>query len=657
MRDYEAPANPLEESLAGLWAQVLQVGRVGRHDNFFELGGHSLLAVRLVDLMQKSNRPISLAELFQHPTVEGTATLLCQRSDAVPLHDGVVVVRASERGTPLFLVHEFSGRDLYFPALGLHIGGEFPIYGLPGIDPGMAQLRTMECLATRLVEVIRARQPHGPYRLAGWSFGGVLAYEIAAQLLGMDESVAFVGLIDSYVPRLADPDKALWNDAHVHKRQLLLHCTAHWAGRETQGQQALARLAVLQTEPEQWAFADLFNHCHEQQLLRPELAAVSSADAWHYLDREVAHGHALAHYRINPIGLPLHLLRATERSAQMSRLSATRGWAEELPGVELNCIDIPGDHQSMMKAPHVQALGQALTQALETATAPAPAAYQPILTIQTGHTGHAPIFCVPGAGDSVTGFLHLTEALGPEWPIHGLQPRGLDGATVPHSRVESAATFYLRALEQLYPQGPVHLIGHSFGGWVAYAMAAQLQAAGREVASLTLIDSESPGGNSVVGKPYTTTAALLRLIESLQLSSGKSLGIDALTFAEADDSTQMRLLHEGMVRAGVLSERASLDAMQGPVRTFATALRTVYRPALAYTGPVRLALVDDPTLDASGNQREQAAMLEGWQREARDLAVWYGPGNHFTILKAPNVFSLAAWWHDGLTVAAGQVLS
>ncbi|UVM29704.1 non-ribosomal peptide synthetase [Pseudomonas sp. B21-021] len=657
MRDYEAPANPLEESLAGLWAEVLQVGRVGRHDNFFELGGHSLLAVRLVDLMQKADMPVSLAELFQHPTVEGTATLLCQRSDAVPLHDGVVVVRASDQGTPLFLVHEFSGRDLYFPALGMHIGGEFPIYGLPGIDSGMTQLRTMECLATRLVEVIRARQPHGPYRLAGWSFGGVLAYEIAAQLLGMDESVAFVGLIDTYVPRLADPNKAQWNDVHVHKRQLLLHCTAHWAGHETQGQQALARLAVLQTELEQWAFADLFNHCHEQQLLRPELAAVSPEDAWHYLDREVAHGHALAHYRINPIRLPLHLLRATERSAPMSRLSLTRGWAEELPGVELNCIDVPGDHQSMMKAPHVQALGQALTQALETATAPAPTAYQPILTIQTGHTGHAPIFCVPGAGDSVTGFLHLTEALGPEWPIHGLQPRGLDGATVPHSRVESAATFYLRALEQLYPQGPVHLIGHSFGGWVAYAMAAQLQALGREVASLTLIDSESPGGNSVVGKPYTTTAALLRLIESLQLSSGKSLGIDALAFAEADGATQMRLLHDGMVHAGVLSERASVDAMQGPVRTFATALRTVYRPALAYTGPVRLALVDDPTLDASGNQREQAAMLEGWQREARDLAVWYGPGNHFTILKAPNVFSLAAWWHDGLTVAAGQVLS
>jgi hypothetical protein len=99
-----------------------------------------------------------------------------------------------------------------------------------------------------------------------------------------------------------------------------------------------------------------------------------------------------------------------------------------------------------------QALGQAITGALETlvtaADAVSTAADDPDRA-----AGHAPIFCVPGAGDSVTGFIHLTEAIGPEWPIIGLQPRGLDGVSVPHSAVEAAAAFYLQAIEQIHPQG------------------------------------------------------------------------------------------------------------------------------------------------------------------------------------------------------------
>ncbi|WP_440974850.1 non-ribosomal peptide synthase/polyketide synthase [Pseudomonas koreensis] len=655
-RPYVAPQGEIETTLARIWGEVLGVEQVGRHDNFFELGGHSLLAVRLVNLMQRAGLTLSLAELFQHPSVESAAALLSQGAvGGQP--DGLVVVRAGSHGTPLFLMHEFSGRDVYFPTLARHIGGEFPIYGLPGVPLGQAQLRTLECMAQRMVGIIRAVQPHGPYRLAGWSFGGVLAHEVAQQLLGLDEPVEFIGMLDSYAPNPLAQDKVMWSGEGLDKRQLLGHCRGRSLMLGAEGEAALVAVQALEAQVEQLAFPELFQRCQAQQLTDPELATVSAADAWHYFDREAAHRLALAHYRVSPASQTIHLFRAQELMDGQSMPSPTRGWEERFDSGLLRCIDIPGDHRTMMKAPHIQALGQALTQALEAVVAPAAAPYQPLLTIQTGHAGHAPIFCVPGAGDSVTGFIHLTEAIGPEWPIIGLQPRGLDGVSVPHSAVEAAATCYLQAIEQIYPQGPVHLIGHSFGGWVAHAMAAQLQAAGREVASLTLIDSEAPGGDGTAGKPYTATAALQRLIDTLQLSCGKSLGIDPAAFATADDRTQLRLLHDGMVRAGVLSQRAAPDAMHGPVRTFATALRTVYQPRLAYTGPVRLVLVDDPTLDEWGNQREQAAMLEGWQRQVNDLAVWYGPGNHFTILKAPNVFSFAAWWHDGLSLAVDQVLS
>ncbi|MBX8615752.1 amino acid adenylation domain-containing protein [Pseudomonas cichorii] len=656
---YQAPATPLEERLAELWAEVLEVERVGRHDSFFELGGHSLSAIRLVSLIQKSGVPLTLAELFQHSSIAALAGLLDQRPAGATEAEDVITVRADGTQTPLFLVHDFTGLDAYFPVLGRHLQGDFPIYGLPGIGLGQPQLRTMECLAARLVGLIRDVQPQGPYRLAGWSFGGVLAYEVATQLLGMDEKVDFLGLIDTYVPRLTDQGKVRWQGPNLLERQLLSHCTAHWKAQGEAGVAPLARLASILEQPAMPGFEALLLLCRDEQLLHPELAQASDQQLQHFLEREVAHGHALAHYRLEPISLAVHQFRAEERPMAPAGTSATLGWAEALQPGQLHSIDVPGDHQTMMQAPHVQVLGQAIAQVLaaEPAKAPAVPGYQALLAIQSGKNGKTPLFCVPGAGDSVTSFIGLVEAFGPDWPIYGLQPRGLDGRSVPHSQVEAAADRYVQEIEDFYPQGPLHLVGHSFGGWAAHAMAVKLQARGREVASLTLIDSEAPGGQGVLSKPYTTTGALKELIEALQISSGKRLDLDQQGFNDGDDATQLRMLQEAMVRVGLLPPRLAPQALHGIFRTFATALRTVYLPGQGYTGPASLVRVTDTRLDAEANLIEQAAMAVGWQHLLPQLAIWDGPGNHFSILKAPDVYSLAAWWYDRLTVGVEETLS
>ncbi|QQN24499.1 non-ribosomal peptide synthetase [Pseudomonas cannabina] len=660
---YQPPSTPLEEQLAEVWAEVLEIGKIGRHDSFFELGGHSLSAIRLVSLLQKAGLPLTLAELFQHPSIAALAGLLDQRPAQSLEAQEVIIVRAGGSESPLFLIHDFTGLDAYFPVLGQHLHGDFPIYGLPGIGLGQQQLRTMECLAARMVERIRQVQPRGPYRLAGWSFGGVLAYEVATQLLGMDEAVAFLGLIDSYVPRLTDQGKTRWQGSDLLERQLLSHCTAHWQAHAQEPREAsvtaLARLSELQQQTPLLDFDALLPLCRDEHLLYEELAQASDAQLRHYLEREVAHGHALAHYQLEPLNLPVHLFCAEQRPMAPNGTTATLGWGEILSNGQLRCIAVPGDHMSMMQAPHVNVLGRSIGLALADLPAmPAPAmAYQSLLAIQSGQGAHAPVFCVPGAGDSVTSFIGLAEALGPDWPINGLQPRGLDGRSVPHSRVEAAAESHVQAIEALYPQGPLHLVGHSFGGWAAHAMAAKLQARGREVASLTLIDSEAPGADGLYSKPWTATAALERLIDALQLSSGKSLDIDPKTFADCDYTTQLNLLQNAMVRIGMLPPRLAPQALQGIVRTFASALRTVYRPQTAgYSGRVSLVLVDDPTLDALDNQLEQASAAAGWQHLLPQLAVWQGPGNHFSVLKAPDVYSLAAWWYEGQAVGVGETL-
>ncbi|WP_057407755.1 non-ribosomal peptide synthetase [Pseudomonas amygdali] len=654
---YQAPTTALEERLAQLWADVLEVGRIGRHDSFFELGGHSLSAIRLVSLLQKAGLSLSLAELFQHPSIAALAGLLDQRPTPSVEAQEVVTVRAGGSEPPLFLIHDFTGLDAYFPVLGQHLQGDFPIYGLPGVGLGQQQLRTMECLAARLVERIRQVQPRGPYRLAGWSFGGVLAYEVATQLLGMDEPVAFLGLIDSYVPRLTDQGKARWQGPDLLERQLLSHCIAHWKTQGVAGAAALARLTSLSGQATLPDFETLLKLCRDEELLYEELAQASDQQLHHYLDREVAHGHALAHYQLEPLGLPIHLFCAEQRPMAPPGTSPTLGWGEVLPKGQLRCVSVPGDHMTMMQAPHVDTLGRSISAALHGVpdTPPSTPAYQSLLAIQSGRDGHAPLFCVPGAGDSVTSFIGLAEALGPDWPIYGLQPRGLDGRSAPHSRVEAAAQSHVQAIEAMYPHGPLHLVGHSFGGWAAHAMAVKLQARGREVVSLTLIDSEAPGGDGLRCKPYTATAVLERLIEALQLSAGRSLEIDPQVFADSDGDTQLHLLQQAMVRVGLLPPRLAAQALQGIVRTFASAIRTVYRPEPGgYSGRASLVLVDDPQLDALDNQLEQASSATGWQHLMPQLTPWQGPGNHFSVLKAPDVYSLAAWWYDGLAIGVGE---
>nr|WP_318654561.1 non-ribosomal peptide synthetase [Pseudomonas sp. MWU13-2100] len=645
---FETPQGDLENRLAQVWAEVLDLERVGRHDNFFALGGHSLLAVRLVSQLSTVGLPLSLAELFQHASVAALAELLASRSAEVRSDEQLVAVRTTGSQRPLFLVHEFSGLDLYFPTLGQYIDSDIPVYGLPGVALGQTQLQTMECLATRLLSLMRTVQPQGPYRLAGWSFGGVLAYEIAIQLVGLDEDVEFVGLIDTYLPRLVDQGRARWNPDSAHKQHLLEHCERFWTGN-AENPAVLARLAGLRSALRSFDFEGLLQRCREQGVLPPALAVHGARDLWQYLDREVAHGHAQAHYTVYANSVPVHLFTASERAHDAPAHSGYLGWDEVLPLSQLHSIKVPGDHQSLMQIPHIHGLGQAINTALAGLAGrplPSRSTHQPLLTIQGGRGDHTPVFCVPGAGDSVTGFIGLTDAFGPHWPIHGLQPRGLDGRTVPYSLVETAAEAYLQAIDSVQPKGPVHLLGHSFGGWVVFEMAQRLTARGREVASLTLIDSESPGGNGVVGKPYTAMGVLERLIETMQLAAGKSMEVDRAAFEAQDDAGQMRLLHAGMVRAGLLPQRSATDSMRGPARAFGTALRTRYQPSSIYTGPVRLVLADDPVLDAAGNQREQQAMVDGWRRCAPDLTVWRGPGNHFTILKAPHVQHLASWWRS-----------
>jgi thioesterase domain-containing protein len=567
---------------------------------------------------------------------------------------GVIPVRTTGAERPLFLVHDNTGEGLWFPSLAAQINSEIPVYGLLGMPLDEPQLQTIEGMAARLVEILRTVQPVGPYRFAGWSLGGVLVYEVAIQLIGQDQMVEFAGLID--VGRPISRSSTSPPQARNQSSQTSPPGSCEGLAREVpltaERQLTPSGLKKVANELD---FEELLRQCRESGALHESLVDHTAKEIEPYLVRLTAYERAIENYVAKPIPIPIYLFTAEEQPNVPEELAPPdplMGWGSVIPERQIRLIRVTGNHRSLMDDPHVAILGQALSTAIAQAGEQRPdlseTQYCPQVTLQVGKRGNTPVFCVPGAGDNVIGFIKLASAMGSEFSIHGLQPRGVEGALVPHSTVEAAATAYLKAIDTIQPDGRVHLIGHSFGGWVAFEIAIQMRASGKSVASLTIIDSEAPCGNGLLGRPYTSTEALIKLIEILEMAAGKSLGIHRAEFESQNTAGQLRLLHEGVLRVGLMSRRSAPDALLGPIRTFESALRSGYRPQRPLPDPIRLALASDPRLDDQADQRERQATLEGWRLWSPNITGWHGPGNHFSILKAPHVHVLADWWRNGL---------
>ena len=294
---------------------------------------------------------------------------------------------------------------------------------------------------------------------------------------------------------------------------------------------------------------------------------------------------------------------------------------------------------------HAEALGQALVHAMRNAgkdrTELPETTYSPVLSIEAGQRDVAPFFCIPGAGSNVTTFVDLTSRLSRAWPIFGLQPRGLDGLLVPHSTVIAAAEFYLRAINRSGHKAPMHLLGHSFGGWVVLEMARMLLESGRPVASLSILDSSVPDEIDFVVREYNNTEAIMRWTDLVEQLLGRSLHLQPADLDCQEASVQRQLLHSRLVSEAVVPARSHPDMLIGPLRTFASMLRTHYKPAKVYPGPVHLLLVNDPKLDPQANRLMQEQVEERWKRSAPSLTCTHVPGNHVSILKPPHVNALA----------------
>ncbi|WP_052868013.1 amino acid adenylation domain-containing protein [Streptomyces niger] len=193
------PRSPVEAVLCTLFADALGIDDVGPDDGFFDLGGHSLVATRLVRRVRAAlGVELGVSAVFEAPTPAALARLIAGRSTGGGALDVLLELRGHGSRPPLFCMHPSSGMSWSYAALLHHLDPETPLYGLqaPGLSGDTDLPQTIEQLAADYLGRIRTVQPSGPYRLLGWSFGGLVAQAMAAQLEREGEQVALLAILD-----------------------------------------------------------------------------------------------------------------------------------------------------------------------------------------------------------------------------------------------------------------------------------------------------------------------------------------------------------------------------------------------------------------------------------------------------------------------------
>jgi amino acid adenylation domain-containing protein len=378
-KTYIAPRNSTELTLAKIWAEVLQIERVGIYDNFFDLGGNSLLTVRLIEQIHKQfERDLPLSSIFLNPTIESLANSLCQETDSLSWSP-LVAIQPAGSNPPFFCVHPIFGVVFPYYELAHHLGMNQPFYGLQpiGID-GETPLTRIEEMAAHYIEALRKVQPKGPYFLGGWSFGGWIAFEMAQQLQKSGDEVALLAVLDTLAPIKTNiPDfgngfkflfttvaRYIWSFFFDYFRLITAPSKnkikslifrlpnfpkfIQWLEKNLFSQFILGEAAIANSMPEESRLRIL-----NELTIRPMLRVF------------YANNQAVLNYVPQVYPKRITLLKTSVQSSIAER-DLSMGWNQlTVGGTEI--YTIPGNHLTMLRKPHIQVLAAQLRVCIEKA--------------------------------------------------------------------------------------------------------------------------------------------------------------------------------------------------------------------------------------------------------------------------------------------------
>jgi amino acid adenylation domain-containing protein/FkbM family methyltransferase len=352
--NFVPPRDTVELLLAQIWEEVLDIPRVSVQANFFEVGGNSILAVILIARIERVfGMKLALAALFQGSTIEHLGILLRQEQLAASSSTAVAIQPRGEK-RPFFCVHPAGGTVTCYVDLSRHLGLEQPFYAFQakGLEEGEAPDHSVEAMASRYIEQMRAIQADGPYLIGGWSMGGVIAYEMARQLVEQGQTVGLLALFDTGLPPSAEVRNARLKLDDADMLYLIMS-------------EMLSETIELSPETlrllgpdEQLQF--IMEQARKANKMVPDYQLQQARRHFEVFKNSV---NAVSDYQAHPYTGRIVVFRSSQATGEAPP-DLARGWDRlAQAGVEVHIV--PGTHQQMLSEPHVAVLTQYLTTLIE----------------------------------------------------------------------------------------------------------------------------------------------------------------------------------------------------------------------------------------------------------------------------------------------------
>ncbi|GHB61491.1 non-ribosomal peptide synthetase [Persicitalea jodogahamensis] len=348
------PPSREEALVAAIWSDVLELETINDTDDFFELGGHSLIAVQVMTrIEQETGKRLPLSTLFEYPTVQKLASLL-QNNKKATTWKSLVPIKPTGTKMPIYFVHGHGLNLMNFNSVANSMDPDQPVYGFQGrgLDGQDELLESIDDMAAFYVSELLEHNPSGPYALAGYSFGGYVAVEMARILYEMNKDVRLLGLLDTDAEII---NSQVLDASNLYKRIRRQFPKLIWVIR------SFIRDPAQTVAYQKSFFKRKFKEFGEAVGLREKPKPDSAI--LHHLDQiEFISENAYQKHIIRPFEGQVTLFRAQKRPYFVADF-VFLGWKQfALKGVKI--YEVPGDHKTMFEALHAQETAQIIQTAL-----------------------------------------------------------------------------------------------------------------------------------------------------------------------------------------------------------------------------------------------------------------------------------------------------